>query len=47
MPPIVRLEDIVDALELPDEWEVLLDPDTGKIVTMHHASQPRSYPSAP
>lgn len=34
MPVLVKLQDVVDALELPEEWQALLDPDTGEIVTI-------------
>jgi len=30
----VKLEDVVDAIDLPEEWESFLDPDTGEILTM-------------
>jgi Uncharacterised protein family (UPF0158) len=31
---VVKLEAVIDAMELPDEWESFLDPDTGEILTM-------------
>ena len=31
---IVRLEAVVDAMDLPGEWEAFLDPATGEIVTV-------------
>lgn len=30
----VRMEDVVDALEMPEEWEVFLDPDTGEVIAV-------------
>jgi len=30
----VRLEDVIEALELPEEWEAFLDPDSGEIITV-------------
>jgi hypothetical protein len=34
MPGVVKLRDIIDALEYPEEWEALLDPTTGEIITV-------------
>ena len=34
MSSVVKLEDVVDAIDLPEEWESFLDPDTGEILTM-------------
>jgi hypothetical protein len=36
---LVKLQDVVDALELPDEWQALLDPDTGEIITITDEEQ--------
>ncbi len=30
----VRLEDIVNAMEIPDHWQAYLDPETGEVVTV-------------
>ena len=30
----VRLEDVIDALEMPEDWEVFLDPDSGEIIAV-------------
>jgi hypothetical protein len=30
----VKLEEVVEALELPGEWEAYLDPETGEIITV-------------
>jgi hypothetical protein len=30
----VRLEDVIDALEMPENWEAFLDPDSGEIITV-------------
>src|SRR5260370_2188172 len=38
MPATVRLEDIIDALEIQfDEWSAFLDLDTGQVETVSHA----------
>ncbi len=34
MGAVVKLEDVVDAMDLPDEWESFLDPETGEILSM-------------
>jgi len=31
---MVKLEAIIDAMDLPEEWESFLDPETGEIVTV-------------
>ena len=30
----VKLDAIIDAMDLPEEWESLIDPETGEIVTI-------------
>jgi hypothetical protein len=30
----VKLEAVIDAMDLPEEWESLIDPETGQIVTI-------------
>jgi hypothetical protein len=30
----VRLEDVVEALDMPEDWEVFLDPETGEIIAV-------------
>lgn len=32
MAAVVKLDDIIEAMELPEEWEALIDPDTGEVV---------------
>jgi hypothetical protein len=32
MAPVVKLSDIIDALDSPGEWELYLDPSTGEII---------------
>jgi len=34
MAVIVKLEAIVEAMDLPEEWEAFLDPETGEIITV-------------
>ncbi len=34
MSAVVKLGAVVDAMDLPEEWESFLDPDTGEILTM-------------
>ncbi len=34
MGTVVKLEDVIDAIDLPDEWESLLDPQTGEILSI-------------
>jgi len=31
---VVNLEAVIDAMDLPEEWESLIDPETGEIVTI-------------
>lgn len=37
MPIIVRLDDVVEAMERPQEWSAYLNPDTGEIVSIPDA----------
>jgi hypothetical protein len=30
---LVKLQDVVDAMELPEEWQAFLDPETGEIAS--------------
>ena len=34
MAAIVKLEAVIEAMELPEEWQALLNPETGEIVTI-------------
>ena len=34
MGAVVNLEAVIDAMDLPGEWEALIDPETGEIVTV-------------
>lgn len=34
MPDVVKLDEVIEAMDLPDDWEAFLDPDTGEILTV-------------
>ena len=34
MGAVVNLEAVVDAMDVPDDWEAFIDPETGEIVTI-------------
>ncbi len=40
MPAVVKLTDIIEAMDLPEEWEAFIDPTTGEIVVVGEDDRP-------
>ena len=38
---IIKLGDVIDALDFPEEWEAFLDPSTGEIITLSEEDRSR------
>lgn len=39
MTVVVKLEDVLEAMDLPQEWQSYLDPETGEVVTVSEEDQ--------